>query len=200
MKLLAFVDMHSSFKAFKKLREKIKKQKPDVIVCAGDISVFEQGLSYLLKKFNKYKVPFLIVQGNHETRASLIKLAGKLKNIVFLHKKSFIFGDYLFLGYGGGGFSMTEPGLKKISKKFKEVINKNEDKKVILITHAPPYNTKLDRIDRSCCGNKTVRQFIEKNRVDLLLCGHLHENSGKKDKIKKTEVINPGPYGKIIRV
>jgi hypothetical protein len=200
MKILAFVDVHASFEAFKKIKEKAKKQKPDVIVCAGDISVFEQGLEHLLREFNKYKVPFLIVQGNHETQATLTSLSSKLKNVVFLHKKSYILGNYLFLGYGGGGFSKIEPGLKKISGKFRGIIKRNADKKVILVTHAPPYKTKLDSIEGHACGNKTLKDFLKKNRVDLVVCGHLHENAGKSDKIKKTRIVNPGPYGRIISI
>ena len=200
MKLLAFVDLHALFKAFKKLKEKIKKQKPEIIVCAGDLSIFEQGLGYLLKEFNKFKIPFLVIHGNHETQTSLRKLASKLKNIIFIHKKSYILDDYLFLGYGGGGFSQTDPDFKKISEKFRKIIENNKDKKIILVTHAPPYKTKLDRIGRYYLGNKTIKKFVKKNKIDLLVCGHLHENSGKEDKIKNTKVINPGPYGKIINI
>jgi len=200
MKLLAFVDLHASFKAFKKLKEKIKKQKPDIIVCAGDLSIFEQGLAYILKTFNKFKIPFLVIHGNHETQTNLRKLSSKLKNIIYLHKKSYSLDEHLFLGYGGGGFSLTDPGLKKASKKFKNLIKKNEGKKIIFITHAPPYKTKLDKLGRYYCGNKTVRQFVRKNKIDLLICGHFHENFRKEDKIKNTKIINPGPYGKIIRI
>ena len=200
MKLLAFVDLHALFKAFKRLKEKIKKQKPDIIVCAGDLSIFEQGLEHLLKSFDKFKVPFLVIHGNHETQATLKKISSKLKNIIFIHKKSYISGNCLFLGYGGGGFSQTEPNFKKISGKFRKIIKKNIDKKIILVTHAPPYKTKLDKINRYYLGNKTIGQFVRKNKIDLLVCGHLHENFGKEDRIKKTKIINPGPYGKIIRV
>ena len=78
--------------------------------------------------------------------------------------------------------------------------SKNKGKKIIFITHAPPYKTKVDLIVGSHCGNKTFRNFILKNKIDLYICGHLHETFNKKDKIKKTEVINPGPYGKIIKI
>lgn len=200
MKLLAFVDLHASFKAFKRLKEKIKRQKPDAIICAGDLSIFEQGLNYLLRKFDNFKVPFLVIHGNHETQNTMKRICSKLKNTVFLHKRHYKIGNYLFLGYGGGGFSRIEPGLKKISKKFKNIIEKNKDKKIIFVTHAPPYRTRLDKLGRAYCGNKTIRNFIEKNKVDLLVCGHFHENSGKRDKVKKTEIINPGPYGKVIKV
>jgi len=200
MKFLIFVDLHASFKAFKRLKEKIKKQKPEVIVCAGDLSIFEQGLNHLLKEFNKFKIPFLIVHGNHETQSSMRKLSSRLKHINFIHKKSFVFDGHLFLGYGGSGFLKIDPEFKRLEKKFKGMISKNKDKKVILVTHAPPFRTKVDKIDGRHYGNKTIRQFLKKNKVDLLVCGHFHETSGKEDKIKNVKIINPGPYGKILRV
>lgn len=200
MKLLAFVDLHASFKAFKKLKEKIKKQKPDIIVCAGDISVFEQGLSHLLKEFNRFKIPFLVIHGNHETQSSIMKISSKLRSIICLHKKSYILNDCLFLGYGGGGFFQTDPNFRKISEKFRKIIKNNKGKKIILVTHAPPYKTKLDKIDRHYFGNKTIKQFLKRNEVDLLICGHFHETAGKEDKIRKTKIINPGHYGKIINI
>lgn len=200
MKILTFVDLHASFKAFKKLKEKIKKQKPELIVCAGDLSIFEQGLSYLLKEFNKFKIPFLIVHGNHETPSSTRKLSSKLKNIIFIHNKNYILDDCLFLGYGGSGFFKIDPDFKRLEKKFKSTISKNKDKKIILVTHAPPYRTKTDKIDGRHFGNKTIRQFLKRNRVDLLVCGHFHETAGKEDKVGRVKVINPGPYGKMIRI
>ena len=52
MKILAFTDLHSDLKAADKLILKIKKEKPDVIVCAGDLSNFGFGMRVLLRKFN----------------------------------------------------------------------------------------------------------------------------------------------------
>jgi len=34
----------------------------------------------------------------------------------------------------------------------------------------------------------------------LNICGHIHENEELSDRIKKTRVINPGSYGKIIEL
>jgi len=200
MKILAFTDTHLSFKSFKRIKGKVKKQKPDLILCAGDISIFENGLDFMLKQLNKFKLPTLIVHGNHETESFLRKLSKKYKNVHFIHKIHYKTDNVIVFGYGGGGFAMTDSGFKKISKKFSRIIKKNKDKKIIFMTHAPPYRTKLDKIGKHYVGNKTFREFIEKSKVDLVVSGHLHENFGKKDKIKKTEVINPGPYGKIMKL
>ena len=37
-------------------------------------------------------------------------------------------------------------------------------------------------------------------KPDLVISGHLHETAGKEDKIGKTRLINPGPFGKILDV
>lgn len=200
MKLLVFTDMHASLSAFKKLQKKIKKKKPDIIVCAGDVSMFENGLNYILKAFNKFKIPMLIIHGNHETKSSMKKVCRKLKYIHFIHGIHSKFDNAVFLGFGGGGFNKYEPELKKLSKKFKRIIDSNEDKKIILVTHAPPFKTKLDKIGKSHCGTKTIRWFVKHNRVDYLICGHIHENEGKNDVIKDTILMNPGPYGRIIKM
>ena len=103
------------------------------------------------------------------------------------------------MGYGCGGFSLVDREFDKTAVKFRKIIKMNEDKKIILVTHAPPYKTRLDKLGIHC-GNKSIRKFIDKNKIDLVICGHLHENFGKEDKINKTRLINPGPFGKILTV
>jgi Icc-related predicted phosphoesterase len=196
MKILTFSDIHGSMSAMKIIEEKAKKS--DILVCAGDISIFEQDLEKLLKRLDKFGKPVLIIPGNHETERTLEKFCSKFKNLYYIHKKIHKVGDYRFLGYGGGGFSLEDPEFDKVAKKFEKEIEKHH--KVILITHAPPHKTKLDQIGKDHHGNKTIRKFIENIEVDLAVGGHLHETSGAQDMIKKTKLINPGPHGKIIEL
>ena len=198
MKILAFTDIHGSLEAIRRVRKKVKDS--DLLVCAGDISVFESSIFTIFKKLNNFNKKIIMIHGNHEDASTFVKYSKRFDNIVFIHKKHFVFEDALFFGFGGGGFSSIDKNFEHFSKKFKKIINENLDKKIILVTHAPPYKTKLDNIDGAYCGNKSIRHFIEKNKVDLLICGHLHENFGKEDKIHKTVILNPGPFGKIVRV
>ena len=87
MKILAFVDIHGSLKAIKKIKQKAKKA--DLLVCAGDLTIFEQGLGYFLKKLDKLKKPVLIIPGNHESDKDLRKASYLFKNIFFLHETSY---------------------------------------------------------------------------------------------------------------
>ena len=200
MKLLAFVDIHTSVKALQRIKKKVKKEKPDLILCGGDISIFENGIEYVLFFLNKLKKPVLIVNGNHERDNFMRKVCNLFENIIFIHKKHYMKDNLIVLGYGGGGFALRDAEFKKTAKKFKKIIKKNEDKKIILLIHGPPYGTEVDKIIGQFSGNKDITDFIKKNKVDYVICGHLHENFGKKDKIKKAIVMNPGPYGKIIKL
>ena len=154
----------------------------------------------MLKKLSKLGKKILLVHGNHETGSAVKKLCRKYKNLIFIHKTFYVQDNYLFLGYGGSGFVLVENDFYGTGQKFRKIIKKNKSKKTIFVTHAPPYKTKLDLIVTSHCGNKTFRNFALKNRIDLYICGHLHENFGKEDRIRKTRIINPGPYGKMIGI
>lgn len=201
MKILAFTDIHGSVSALKRLERKVKFQNPDLLVCAGDISMFERGIFDIARRLNKLNKKIVMIHGNHEDAVTLRKLSKLLSNVKFVHKDCFVEDNILFLGYGGGGFAFIDKEFEKTSNaKFRELIKQNKDKAIVLVTHAPPYRTRLDKIGKNHCGNKSIKKFIEKNRVDLLVCGHLHENFGKEDKIGKTRIINPGPSGKIIEM
>jgi len=196
MKLLAFVDLHNSHKALRKIKKQSKKA--DIILCAGDLTIFENNLDKLLFKLNKLKKPVLIIPGNHESNADLKALTKMFDNITDIHEKSFIKNNHLFLGYGGGGFTMVDKHFNKIAKKFEKKIKKHDSKKIILVTHAPPYKTKIDKIMDEHCGNKSIKNFVVKVKPDLVISGHLHENAGKEEKTGKTKIINPGPFGKVL--
>lgn len=196
MKILAFVDIHGSMSAIKKLGEKSKSA--DILVGAGDLSIFENGLVKILNELNKFNKPVLVIHGNHETAAVLKKASSLFENIHFIHEKKFKFKEYVFIGYGGGGFALKDPDFEKFIRRNEREIKK--EKEIILVTHAPPYGTKVDRINKGYHGNKSITDFIKKNRIRLLVCGHLHENEGRQDKIGDTLVVNPGPKGVILKV
>ncbi|MBI2655045.1 metallophosphoesterase [Candidatus Woesearchaeota archaeon] len=201
MKLLAFTDIHGSLTALRRIEQKAKSENPDLLVCAGDISIFEHGIGSVFRRLNRINKTIMMVHGNHEDASTYSKYSRIFKNIVFIHKRHFTENNMLFLGYGGGGFSQRDREFEKLAAtSFKKLIQNNKDKKIIFVTHAPPYRTKLDKLGRDYAGNRSFRDFIEKYKIDLHICGHLHENFGKEDKIKNTRIMNPGPFGKIVEI
>ncbi len=196
MKIFAFTDLHESLSTFKKIQEKVKKEKPDLIICAGDFTVFEQHINEMMQKISSLGRVFLI-HGNHETELVTKKLCEK-NNITFIHKKVKIIDDYAFVGFGGGGFDLVDKEFEVFAESIK---NQLKCKKVILITHSPFYDTKIDFLYKQHRGNKSYTKFIKNNNnVVLGICGHFHETFKKRDKINHAQVINPGADGEFIQV
>jgi len=199
MKIIVFTDTHGSPTAYKKLKAKIKKEKPDMLLCCGDFTIFEHDINKIAAKLNKLGPKILMIHGNHEDVTSLNKICKKYKNLVSIHKKSYRRGKILFIGWGGGGFSHKDKPFTKWTKQIKKKFKK--DDKIVLLTHAPPYDTKLDIIIDEPCGNKDIRKFIEKTKlVKFAFSGHLHETFNQKQKLGNAKVVNPGPYGWVFNV
>ena len=63
----------------------------------------------------------------------------------------------------------------------------------ILVSHTPPYNTKLDlTFLKTHVGSISIRKTIEVLKPKLCICGHIHEAKGI-DTIGEAVIINPGP-------
>jgi hypothetical protein len=202
MKILAFTDTHAYLPSINKILAKAKKEKPDLMICAGDFTWFGNGLE-VIKRFN-IGIPLLVIPGNHEIPEEISFLAKKFPFVKNIHLKHFVLGSDFFLGCGGGGFTEHhaefEQSEEKFAKAIKQLKVQDHKYKVILVTHQPPYKTKTDLIYGEYAGSKSIRKFIEKYQPTLCITGHLHENFGKRDKIGQTLIINPGPDGEIIDV
>jgi len=72
-------------------------------------------------------------------------------------------------------------------------------KKLVIVTHMPPFKTMLDKLEMGYRGLIPLREFIINKKPALVLSGHLHENAGKVDFIQNTVLINPGG-GKLIEI
>ncbi len=194
MKILAFTDIHENKAKIANILENAKKA--DLLVCCGDFTYFGRNIKGILSKLAKSGKPLIIIHGNHEEAHELKKACESFKNVIYIHNKIYILGDFAFFGHGGGGFSYTDEQLDAITKEVKKKLDKT--KKLIFITHAPPFGTKVD--SQPFYGHvgcqSVMKSILELNPI-LHLCGHIHETEGKKDRIGKTITLNPGK-GKII--
>ncbi len=195
MKILAFTDVHGNKKIIKEIIEKAKKA--DILICCGDMTNYGNELENILKRFKDLKKNMVLIPGNHEDYEDIKLLCNKYDFLINVHLRMFKYGDFLFFGYGTGGFNYVDIELEEKMKKIK--FDKKD--KIIFITHGPPYGTKLDKLDGlGYRGSRTLRKFIERFKPKLYLCGHLHENFGKQEKIGETLIINPGRTGMIIEI
>ncbi|RME55228.1 hypothetical protein D6777_01240 [Candidatus Woesearchaeota archaeon] len=197
MKIFAFTDLHVEKAALKTILKKSKEA--DIIVSCGDFSDWGRKTNQIIKKICKLDKPFLFIHGNHETKEQMYEAEKMCKNAIFLHKKSYQLDKYVFFGYGGGGFAKVDKEFEKTTKLFQKTVKK--DDVVIILTHGPPYGTKLDMIEGvGYTGCKSYTNYIEKHKPMLWVCGHIHENLNQMQVLNKTLIINPGPEGRLIEI
>ncbi len=200
MKILATADIHNDENLIKSLSQKGKDA--DVIVLAGDLTVFEGNINNIVGPLKKANKPIIMIPGNHESPATVDFLERAYKPGVYnLHAKGIKIGDVGFIAYGCenmGYFNLNEEEIENSLEKALEDVK--GAKKIVLVTHIPPYDTLLDNLGLAKVGSKKIREFIEKHQPDICLCGHIHETAGLIDKIGKTKIINVGFNDKIIEI
>jgi len=197
MKLLTFVDLHGEVRLLKKLVKRAKEDDIDLVVVAGDLTMFEDHLRYMLRKLNAIGKKVLIIHGNHESDKHLKEAIKDYANCVNFHEKAIKISGYVFLGYGEGGFALSDPEFRKLARRW---YGEYQKEKVVLVTHAPPFGTTTDRVEKRHVGNKDIRNFIERIKPKLAICGHIHDTAGKVDKVGETNVINPGWEGMVVEL
>ena len=201
MKLLAFSDLHLSLLALDSIKEKIKESKPDYLVCAGDITIFEENMDWILDKCAAFKVPMLCIHGNHESESVMRRSVERHSHFTWIHKKAIDVDGILFLGFGGGGFAHIEPEFERWTASIEHTVE--SAKRAVLVTHAPPYKTKLDELFAGeHVGVTSFYQWIHQHskKVSAAISGHIHETAGRTDSIGTTKILNPGAKGRIIVV
>ncbi len=196
MKIVAFTDTHNEIKYLNRVLRLSKKA--DIVLFLGDLSIFREIDERIIKKLKQIPKLILMIHGNHDDFEMFKKIAASSHNIVFIHKKLFIFEDILFIGFGGGGFSLREPKFESFIRKNKKEITKF--KKIVLMTHAPPKDSCLDELEGVHFGNQSFKSFLKKysNKKILALSGHFHENEGKLCQHGNITFCNPGPAGTLL--
>lgn len=189
MKLLLFGDNHGDQRSLEQVKQ--KAPQADLLICIGDITVFEKDIKPILDQLNQLNKKVLLVHGNHEDDSTLKTLCEPRDNLFFIHDGIYQTDNYAFVGYGGGGFAQNDPHFDKRSKLYRLAI---KNKKHILVLHQPPYGY-VDVVNGRHTGNKSFTHYIQDTHPVLVCCGHIHDCSGKTATAGKTTIINVKPEG-----
>lgn len=200
LKILAAGDIHGDIGLAEKLAEKAKKEKVDLVVLCGDLTLAETSTKNIVGPFKKRHEKVLLIPGNHETVATADFLA-ELYGVKNIHGYSVKYKDVGIFGAGGaniGLFQMDEKETYDLLKKGFDRIKYL--KKKIMVTHVHPTGSKMEKFTTIFPGSEGVRKAVERFKPALLLCSHVHEAEGIEEKIGKTKVVNVGKRGKIIEI
>lgn len=200
MRLLASGDIHGDVGLVKKLAEKAEREKVDLVILCGDLTLEEQSTRNLIGPFVSKGKRVILIPGNHETIATADFLA-RLYGVTNLHGYSIQIGDVGLFGCGSaniGLFQLEEEEIFNLLKKGHEKVKNARFK--IMVTHVHPSGCIIERFTKFFPGSSGVRKAIEKFKPDILLCSHVHEAEGIEDRIGRTRIINVGKEGKVIDI
>ncbi len=197
MKFLAFTDIHADPAQVTALMKRAAKDDIDFLLCCGDFTEFGSGFRYVLKRMNKIGKKIYTIPGNHEDGVEFESAVKEYENWINFDHKAVRINGYVFLGYGSGGFALTDAEFRKIARKW---YGQYKNEKIILVTHGPAYGTVLDKLEMGHVGNKDYRKFIERIKPKLAFSGHLHESFGMVDTLGGTKLVNPGDEGMVIEL
>jgi len=201
MKALCIADIHGDREAITRLQNSLVDEDITHIFLMGDYSrgfkdeaENEHDILFILSSLNRYNIKAF--PGNCDQKKSLEIFESKG---ISMHNSIIDAGDYAVIGFGGSNptpfetpFEITEEEIYDNLRRMIENTRK-KDKKVILLTHAPPKDTKCDEIPGGVhVGSKGLRSIIEEYQPVLSLSSHIHESGGREDKIGKTRVMNVG--------
>ncbi len=198
MRILAFSDIHGSYK---KVDEILSQESGyDSIIIAGDLTTVgsQEEATKALKLFQSHGKPVSVVAGNMDPG----ELEETFENLgVSINARGAVRDGVGFFGVSASPFTpmntpyeISENEIKQRAESgWKDVAAARWK---IFVPHAPPRNTKVDRIMTGAhVGSVAVREFVEKYQPDGVVCGHIHEARGI-DTIGKTRIVNCGQAGK----
>src|SRR3989344_2749296 len=200
LRILAAGDIHGDIDLAEKLAEKAKKEKVDLVVLCGDLTLAERSTKNIIGPFKKRNEKVLLIPGNHETIATADFLS-ELYGVKNLHGYSVKYKEVGIFGAGGANIGLFQLGEDEIYDLLKKGFDKIKYlKKNIMVTHGHPEGSKMEKFTSLFPGSSGVKKAIDKFHPDILLCSHVHEAEGIEEKIGKTKVINVGKTGKIIEI
>jgi len=197
MKIIAFTDIHGSYKRVDKILAKVSA---GVVVIGGDITTVgtPAEVERAIEGWKKFNHPLLAVAGNMDSP----EIDGVLESAgVSVNGRGVKIGDVGFFGVSASPFSplqtryeiSEEETAQRIEAGYRTV---RGSKVKVFVPHAPPHGTKVDKVFMGAhVGSKSVRDFIEREQPDVVICGHIHEARGQ-DVIGRSKIVNCGPAGR----
>ena len=193
MRIIAFGDIHDRTENIGKVE---RLSDADCVIITGDLTNYG-GVGRarkVIETVSRHNPNLYAQPGNMDLR----QVEGYVDELgINIHSKGVIIQGVGFFGVGGSNYTPFNTPTEYTEEEIKEFIRKGYEeikhvKLKVLVSHTPPYNTKVDIVSGGHhVGSVSVREFIEKYQPQVCLTGHIHEAVGK-DIIGNTIILNPG--------
>jgi Icc-related predicted phosphoesterase len=176
MRIYAVADIHGKLENFSRIGAIIADRKVDLLVVAGDLTRY-RGSRSIVAQLSRFPVPCLCIRGNTD-RPAIEQWMDEFEDIHNLHLKKQIMDGIHFAGAGG---TVPLPFRSRIRLRENVLLEKLAPlvtRETVLVAHPPPYGS-LDRVlGRFHAGSRNLGRFLIERQPRLLICGHVHEDSG----------------------
>jgi len=195
MRIAYVVDVHDRFEAVPRALAAIGPV--DILVVGGDITTLgsPDDAEHAIESWRPLAPHLLAVAGNMDSPAidaRLVELG------VSLDGRGVVIDDVGIAGVSAAPHSPLHTPHEIPDREFaaRAAAGLEQVKEClvrILCPHAPPHGTACDRLrSGEHVGSRALRALIEREKPDLVLCGHIHESRGE-DTIGASRIVNPGP-------
>jgi uncharacterized protein len=186
---LVFSDIHNERRALERLME----------IDAGDLVSWARGLDKMAEPLKRRAERVFVLPGNHESEQDIAVFCAA-HGFTNFHGGLMEVGEWRIAGLG---YSTPTPFDTPGEYSEEEMARRLEKfaglRPLILICHAPPLGTPLDRIrDGLHAGSHAVKEFIELNQPAHFFCGHIHEAEGVVVQMGATRAVNAGKKGYLL--
>jgi Icc-related predicted phosphoesterase len=194
MKLLLFSDLHRDRAAARRIVE--LSREADIVIGAGDFATKRIGLAETLDELRAIDKPAVLVPGNAESFEELQSACADWPSAVVLHGTGATVAGVEFFGLGGAvpttpfgawSYDFTEAEA--------ELLLQACPHGGVLVSHSPPCGLLDTSSAGKSLGSAAVLAAVERCRPWLVVCGHVHDSSGKQICRGETTIINAGPRG-----
>ena len=192
---LIFSDIHNDSKALEKLMD----IEADYYFAAGDLVNWARGLDKMGEILKKRAAQMYILPGNHESASNIKDLCARYGFTNF-HEQAMQIGATHVAGLGySSPTPFNTPGEYSEQEIAARLSKFAGLKPLVLICHAPPLDTALDRIKEGLhAGSRAVHEFIDKQQPEYFFCGHIHESEGVVLQMGSTRAQNVGKKGYLL--
>lgn len=163
MRLLIFSDIHNDLRAL----EKLMSTEADYYFAAGDLVSWARGLDRCGEILKTRAGKVYVLPGNHESAAQVEQMCER-HGLHPFHGRAIRIGAYHVAGLGYSSptpfHTPGEYGEEEMARRLEPFAGLAP---LVLVCHAPPYGSALDRIRDGLHGGSTaVRDFLARHQPD----------------------------------
>jgi Icc-related predicted phosphoesterase len=194
---LIFSDIHNDAHALEKLMD----IDADYYFAAGDLVSWARGLDKMGDLMRHRGGQVYVLPGNHESERDIAGFCDR-HGFVNFHGGTFEVDGVHIAGLGySSPTPFNTPGEYTEDELASRLLPFAGLKPLVLICHAPPLDTALDRIREGLhAGSRAIREFIETHQPEYFFCGHIHEAEGVVIQMGATRAQNVGKKGYLLEL